>query len=142
MDIALEFNERIAPALGVSYGGKPNAVEADRVGQAERSPQKSPHGLQNGNNRSHKERAEAMKGNTPTAETAENDCSESPTNTQHFDVEYPQKSPQSVNSKNHRGVGKRRKSKNLIGSSGRTRTYNPSVNRRSSRLGEPLQSMT
>jgi hypothetical protein len=31
---------------------------------------------------------------------------------------------------------------NEIGSSGRTRTYNPSVNRRSTHLGEPLQSMT
>ena len=57
------------------------------------------------------------------------DYSELPTVRQHFDVEYPQKSPQSANSEGHRGVSRSRKSKNLIGSSGRTRTYNPSVNR-------------
>jgi hypothetical protein len=117
-------------ALESIVNGKLNAVETNTVEQAERSPQKSPHGLQNGSNRSNKERPEAMRGNTPTAEIAENDYSESPANTQHFDVEYPQKSPQSVISEGHRGVGRRRKSKNLIGSSGRTRTYNPSVNSR------------
>ena len=58
------------------------------------------------------------------------DCSETPTNSQCFDVEYPQKSPQSADSEVHRGVRRGRKSKNLFGSSGRTRTYNPSVNSR------------
>jgi integrase len=43
---------------------------------------------------------------------------------------YPQKSPQSSFSEVHRGVERRRKSKKIIGSSGRTRTYNPSVNSR------------
>jgi integrase len=59
------------------------------------------------------------------------ECSESPTITHDFEGEYPQKSPQLAVSEGHRGVTKARKSKNLIGSSGRTRTYNPSVNRRS-----------
>jgi hypothetical protein len=42
---------------------------------------------------------------------------------------YPQESPQSGISEDHRGVRRGRKSKILFGSSGRTRTYNPSVNR-------------
>ena len=58
------------------------------------------------------------------------DCSEMPTNAQGFEGVSPQKSPQSVISEVHRGVNKGRKSKILIGSSGRTRTYNPSVNSR------------
>ena len=58
------------------------------------------------------------------------DCPESPTISQHFEGEYPQKSPQSVVSEVHRGVVRNRKSKKIIGSSGRTRTYNPSVNSR------------
>ena len=44
--------------------------------------------------------------------------------------EYPQKSPQSDIFEGHRGVGRGRKSLKRIGSSGRTRTYNPSVNSR------------
>ena len=56
--------------------------------------------------------------------------SEIPTITQGFEGVSPQKSPQSVVSEVHRGVKKVRKSKILIGSSGRTRTYNPSVNSR------------
>jgi integrase len=60
---------------------------------------------------------------------SETDCAESPTITQHFEGEYPQKSPQSVVSEVHRGAVRIRKSKKIIGSSGRTRTYNPSVNR-------------
>jgi integrase len=58
------------------------------------------------------------------------DCPESPTITRHFEGEYPQKSPQSVVSEVHRGAVRNRKSKKIIGSSGRTRTYNPSVNSR------------
>ena len=64
-----------------------------------------------------------------TEEIAAEDCSGSTAITQDFEAGYPQKSPQSGISQGHRGVYRRRKSKNLIGSSGRTRTYNPSVNR-------------
>jgi len=53
-----------------------------------------------------------------------------PNITQGFEGESLQKSLQSGNSEGHRGVVKTRKSKILIGSSGRTRTYNPSVNSR------------
>ena len=58
------------------------------------------------------------------------DRSGSPVIAQHFEGGYPQKSPQSDVFEGHRGVYRNRKSKNLIGSSGRTRTYNPSVNSR------------
>ena len=67
---------------------------------------------------------------TSTDENAKEQCSESPTNTQVFEGEYPQKSPQSGVFEGHRGVYRRRKLLKRIGSSGRTRTYNPSVNSR------------
>ena len=60
----------------------------------------------------------------------QSDCPESPTTTHDFEGEYPQKSPQSVVSESHRGLVRSRKSKKIFGSSGRTRTYNPSVNSR------------
>ena len=63
------------------------------------------------------------------ARNAKGNCSEMATVTQSFEGVSPQKSTQSVISDAHRGVKKSRKSKILIGSSGRTRTYNPSVNR-------------
>ena len=61
---------------------------------------------------------------------SETDCAESPTITQYFEGEHPQKSPQSTSSEVYRGMVRNRKSKKIIGSSGRTRTYNPSVNSR------------
>ena len=69
-------------------------------------------------------------GNSIAAQTEHEQRSGSPTNTQGFDVEYPQKSPQSSVLEAHRGVVRGGKSKKRIGSSGRTRTYNPSVNSR------------
>jgi hypothetical protein len=48
-------------------------------------------------------------------------CPELPTMAQHFEGEYPQKSPQLVVSEVHRGAVRNRKSKKIIGSSGRTR---------------------
>ena len=50
--------------------------------------------------------------------------------TQHFEEESPQKSLQSCNFEGHRGTGRGRKLLKRFGSSGRTRTYNPSVNSR------------
>jgi hypothetical protein len=46
-----------------------------------------------------------------------------------FEGEYPKSPHNLVVSELNRGVVKNRKSKKIIGSSGRTRTYNPSVNR-------------
>jgi hypothetical protein len=64
------------------------------------------------------------------AEDAEKNHSESLANTHAFAMGYPQKSPQSSLCEGGREVGRRRKSLKRIGSSGRTRTYNPSVNSR------------
>jgi len=109
---------------------RPATEESGQTEQAEGYPQKSPHRLQNGSRQAGKMRAAAKNENIPAANNAENLYSESPTNTQHFDVGYPQKSPQLGISEDHRGVKRGRKSKILFGSSGRTRTYNPSVNSR------------
>jgi len=103
---------------------------AQEAGQAAGYPQESPHGLQNVGKPTDRKRATAKTGNAHAANKAELPCSGSPTNTQGFDVGYPQKSPQSGFSEDHRGVRRGHKSKILIGSSGRTRTYNPSVNSR------------
>jgi integrase len=108
---------------------RPATEESGETGQAEGYPQESPHGLQNGSKRAGQKRVAVKNEDTPAVNNAKNLYSETPTNTQHFDVGYPQKSPQSGISEDHRRVRRGRKSKNLIGSSGRTRTYNPSVNR-------------
>jgi Phage integrase family len=68
--------------------------------------------------------------NSLALENANSDRSDLPGMTQHFEGGYPQKSPQSGVSEGHRSVYKNRKLKKIIGSSGRTRTYNPSVNSR------------
>jgi hypothetical protein len=65
-----------------------------------------------------------------TEEIAAEGRSESTAIAQDIEEGYPQKSPQSGISEGHRGVYRSRKSKKIIGSSGRTRTYNPSVNSR------------
>jgi len=67
---------------------------------------------------------------TSAAENAEQKCSESPVSSRDFEGDYPQKSPQSGVLEGHRAVYRNRKSLKIIGSSGRTRTYNPSVNSR------------
>ena len=98
--------------------------------QAEGALQKSLHELQNGATRQTSNHATGQPANSTTAKKTEQKCSELPVNTQHFEGESLQKSLQSCNFEGHRGVVKPRKSKNLFGSSGRTRTYNPSVNSR------------
>ena len=67
---------------------------------------------------------------TSTTEDAELECSASSVTTQDFEGGYPQKSPQLGVFEGHRAVYRNRKSLKRIGSSGRTRTYNPSVNSR------------
>ena len=61
---------------------------------------------------------------------SEQEHSPLPTVTQKIEGQYPQKSPQSGDSSRACGGKKGRKSLKRIGSSGRTRTYNPSVNSR------------
>jgi hypothetical protein len=101
-----------------------------QTGQAEGPLQKSLHGLQNGAPRLSSNHSTAQPTNSARAKKTEQQCSELPVNKRHFERESLQKSLQSCNSEGHRGVTKARKSKILIGSSGRTRTYNPSVNSR------------
>jgi integrase len=60
----------------------------------------------------------------------EQDCSPESTAAHQVEGEYPQKSPQSGNFQGYQKIGKARKSLKRIGSSGRIRTYNPSVNSR------------
>jgi integrase len=67
---------------------------------------------------------------TDSAEVRDHDYSPFSVFTQGFEEESLQKSLQSCNFEVHRGVVRNRKSKKIIGSSGRTRTYNPSVNSR------------
>ncbi len=100
------------------------------TGQAEGYPEESPHGLQNGSKPIDRRRATVKAGNAYLANKAERHCSESPTNTQDFDVGYPQKSPQSGISEVEKGVKKRCKSLNLNGGRGRNRTFNLSVKSR------------
>jgi integrase len=64
------------------------------------------------------------------SEAPEMGYAESPTDATVFEGGYPQKSPQSAISEVRRGVKKSRKLLKITGSSGRTRTYNPSVNSR------------
>jgi integrase len=65
-----------------------------------------------------------------TEENGSQHHAESTTVAQHFEGQSLQKSLQSGVFEGHRSVYKIRKSKKIIGSSGRTRTYNPSVNSR------------
>jgi hypothetical protein len=116
-------------ALEAIVTKRPATVEPGPEEQAEGYPQMSPHGLQNGRKPANKKQVAAKSENASEAKNTEGDCSESPTNTQHFDVGYPQKSPQSAISEDFEGVKKRCKSLNLIGGRGRNRTYNLSVKR-------------
>ena len=96
----------------------------------EESPQKSPQGLQNGQESQTARPIPQPEENRPAAKPADTDHSAMPVIARDFAGDYPQKSPQSGIFEGHRGVYGRRKSLKRIGSSGRTRTYNPSVNSR------------
>ena len=69
-------------------------------------------------------------GNSAGATPAATDDSPVPGDTQHFEGESLQKSLQCNDFGDHQGVVRARKSLKRFGSSGRTRTYNPSVNSR------------
>ena len=101
-----------------------------QTAQAEGSLQKSLHGLENGATRLTSNHSTVQPANSAKAKKTQQQCLELPVNTQHFEGESLQKSLQSCNFEGHRGVVRAGKSKKLIGSSGRTRTYNPSVNSR------------
>jgi integrase len=109
---------------------KPNGASESQTESPQGSPQKSPQWSRNENGRQASGHASTPTETSIAVENAKSDCSELPVITRDFEGVYPQKSPQSGVLEGHRGVYRRRKSKNLIGSSGRTRTYNPSVNSR------------
>jgi hypothetical protein len=126
--IRMEAKRRALESIVTVRSASATAESNQETGQAEGYPQESPHGLQNEGKPTDRKRTTAKTGDVHAANEADLPCSESPTNTQGFDVGYPQKSQQSGISEVHRGVRRGGKSKILIGSSGRTRTYNPSVN--------------
>ncbi len=128
--IRMEAKRRALESIVTVRSAAATAESNHETGQAEGYPQESPHGLQNVGKSTDTKRATAKTENAHAANKADLPCSESPTNTQGFDVGYPQKSPQSSVSKGCQGVRKVRKPMKIIGSSGRTRTYNPSVNSR------------
>jgi len=128
--IRMEAKRRALESIVTVRLATATAESNQETGQVEEYPQESPHRLQNVGKTRDRKRATAKTEDAYATKRAELPCSESPTNTRDFDVGYPQKSPQSVSSEVHRGVTRGGKSKNLIGSSGRTRTYNPSVNSR------------
>ncbi len=101
-----------------------------QTAQAEGALQKSLHGLENGAPRLTSNQSTVQPANSARAKKTQQQCLELPVNTQHFEGESLQKSLHSCNFEGHRGVVRARKSKKLNGSSGRTRTYNPSVNSR------------
>ncbi len=107
----------------VRKSNAPNESQQGYPQKSPQSPQNSGKTLNNGHAPEPMEPAIAPKNGA-------RDCSESLGFTQDFEGEYPQKSPQSGIFESHRGVGRGRKSLKRIGSSGRTRTYNPSVNSR------------
>jgi integrase len=110
---------------------KPPVSDAsDEHAWAEGSLQKSLQELQNAASRSANDHATTQPASSAEAKKTEQHCSESPMITQHFEGESLQKSLHSCNFEGHRGTGREGKLLKRIGSSGRTRTYNPSVNSR------------
>jgi len=91
-------------ALEAIVTRQPATVESGQEGQTEGSPQKPPQELQTVRKRANKRMVAAKDGNATESINAEGDCSELPTNTQPFDVGYPQKSPQSAISEDFEGV--------------------------------------
>jgi len=103
-------------ALESIVPGKSIAEETSQTGQTVGYPQKSPHGSQIGRKRTGKKRTVTKSEKTQTASNPKVLCSEMPTNTQVFDVGYPQMSPQSGNFEVCREGRMSRKSKKIIGS--------------------------
>ena len=117
-------------ALEAIVTRQPATMESGQEAQTEESPQKPPQGLQSVRKRANKRMVAAKSEITPKAINVEGDCSEIPTNTQPFDVGYPQKSPQSAISEDFEEVDRGSKLLNLSGGCGRNRTYNLSVKSR------------
>jgi integrase len=109
---------------------QPNGTTESLAAPGERSPQKFTRSSQDRVQRHTNGHAPTPGDKSIATKSAEGDCSELPGFKQHFAGGYPQKSPQSAAFEGHRSVYRKRKSLKRNGSSGRTRTYNPSVNSR------------
>ena len=112
------------PEMDVS-ANKQSGYDGGSLQKSLQSARNAPNGVHDGA----REPSTEGKNSIPT-EIQKQECSELPANTHGFEGESLQKSLQSCNSGGHRGTGRGSKSLKLIGSSGRTRTYNPSVNSR------------
>ena len=95
---------------------KPNGMKESEQG----SPQKSPQRSQNGGQGHQNGLLQTATGSANAHENAKSECSELPVFTRDFEGGYPQKSPQSGILEGHRGVYRNRKSKKIIGSSGKS----------------------
>ena len=129
MDIAGHASKQEAKrsALEAIVNRRPAKDDPRRKEQVAASQEKPPGG-------SHSERRPVLKDQTvprneviSAPDSLADLCSETPTDTPHFDVEYPQKSPQSVVFVVEEKTEKPCKSMNLNGGRGRNRTYNLSV---------------
>ena len=100
---------------------RPTKADPARQTRPRASQPNSPHWSQNERKEQARAWTQAKNGETSAADDSENLSSETPTNMQHCDGEYPQKSPQLSISEVDRGVVKRRKSVNLDGGRGRNR---------------------
>jgi hypothetical protein len=107
---------------------QPNGTTESLAAPAERSPQEFPQRSRDRIQRQTDGHAPTPRDNSTAPKGTEGDCSELLGFTQDFEAGYPQKSPQSGVFEGHRSVYRKRKLLKGIGSSGRTRTYNPSVN--------------
>jgi integrase len=132
MDIAGHASKQEAKrsALEAIVNRRPAKDDPRRKEQVAASQEKPPGG-------SHSERRPVLKDQTvprneviSAPDSLADLCSETPTDTPHFDVEYPQKSPQSVVFVVEEKTEKPCKSMNLNGGRGRNRTYNLSVKSR------------
>ena len=126
--IRMEAKRRALESIVTKPAG--NGASGEQSGRSGGSLQKSLQRLQNGHGRDATKAVRPLTATAQKGENAKQDCSLSPVDTRVFEGESLQKSLQSCNFGGHRGAGKARKSKKRIGSSGRTRTYNPSVNSR------------
>jgi hypothetical protein len=87
--IRMEAKRRALESIVTVRSATATAESNQETGQAEGYPQESPHGLQSVGKPTDRKRATAKTGNTNAANKADLPCSESPTNTQGFDVGYP-----------------------------------------------------
>ena len=104
--------------------------EAKKAATSARNPSRELQNWGNGHGRKNVARKTQKIVEAESGQNSNQQCSLTITNTQGFDLRSPQKSPHSGVFEGHRGVGKGSKSLKINGSSGRTRTYNPSVNSR------------